>query len=195
MYNTDVIGHASQAGLSGQGSSYSRRFKCEGRPITRTKHELLADLREVFRRWEKLLASKSQDEITARRAPEDWSISDVVAHLTAWQQVSIARLEAALLETEPEFPTWLGGVDPFLAESNVDDFNSRICAIARDQPWSSVWRGWAAGFIRFLELAEAIPENIMLDTERYPWLRGYALSAVLQGSCEHHQEHLEPLLA
>jgi hypothetical protein len=25
---------------------------------------------------------------------------------------------------------------------------------------------------------------------RYPWLKGYALSVVLQGSCEHHHEHL-----
>lgn len=169
----------------------NRRSGREWRPITSNKHELLASLREVFRSWEKLLAAKSEEDITARRGPEDWSISDVIAHLTAWQQVSIARLEAALLETEPEFPAWLAGADPFCAEDNVDDFNSRIYRISRGQSWSSVYRDWTEGFIRFLELAEAIPENRMLDTERYPWLQGYALSAVLQGSWEHHQEHLE----
>jgi hypothetical protein len=35
----------------------------------------------------------------------------------------------------------------------------------------------------------------MFDTKRYPWLGGYALSAVLEGSLEHHREHLDQALA
>lgn len=35
----------------------------------------------------------------------------------------------------------------------------------------------------------------MLDAHRYRWQRGYALSAVIEGSCGHHQEHIEDLFA
>jgi hypothetical protein len=35
-----------------------------------------------------------------------------------------------------------------------------------------------------------------MDIEKYPWLKGFALFDVLQGSYEHHHiDHLEPLLA
>jgi hypothetical protein len=30
-----------------------------------------------------------------------------------------------------------------------------------------------------------------MDAERFPWRKGYALSDVLRGSWESHQEHLE----
>lgn len=34
-----------------------------------------------------------------------------------------------------------------------------------------------------------------MDSNRYPWLKGYALSDVLIGSYDHHhEEHLGPLL-
>jgi hypothetical protein len=45
-----------------------------------------------------------------------------------------------------------------------------------------------------LELAESIPEKDLLEIGKYPWLREYPLSAVLLGSYEHHEEHLEPLI-
>jgi hypothetical protein len=55
---------------------------------------------------------------------------------------------------------------------------------------------WRDGFLRLLELAAAIPEQDLLDTKKYPWLKGYALFDVLKGSYEHHHiDHLEPLQA
>lgn len=156
------------------------------------KQELLSRVRAVFNSWEKLLSGKSEEEITASGSG-GWSIKDVIAHLGAWQQISIARLEAALLDTHPAFPTWLAGSDPFLAEDQADEFNARIYQLTRYQPWPTVHRAWQDGYQRFLSLAETIPVEKVFDTERYPWLNGYALSAVLEGSCEHHQEHLEGL--
>jgi hypothetical protein len=47
-----------------------------------------------------------------------------------------------------------------------------------------------------MQLAEQIPDEALMDPARYPWLKGYALFAVLQGLYEHHHvDHFEPLLA
>ncbi len=159
------------------------------------KQELLASSRTAFDKWEEILAGRTEQQIIARARPGEWSISDIVAHLTAWQQVSIARLEAALRDSEPEYPAWLGGADPFFAEEHVDDFNARIHALHRDEPWPTVYRSWRGGYQRFLELCEAVPEKDMFETGRYGWLKGHALAAVLEGWTEHHQEHYESLSA
>jgi hypothetical protein len=73
------------------------------------KEHILAALREQFNRWEELLASMSEAQLTTPHLPSHWSTKDEIAHLWAWQQRSIARLEAALSNREPEFPKWLPG--------------------------------------------------------------------------------------
>jgi hypothetical protein len=155
--------------------------------------ELLANLRTIFRRWEDRLAVIGEEEATARRLEGEWAIRDVVLHLRAWQQVSVARLQAALLDAEPYWPAWLEGTDPFFAEEHRDEFNARIRESCRDQPWRSVHRDWREGFLQLMELAGAIPEDTLTDAERYSWLKGYTLSDVLRGSWEHHQEHLQAI--
>lgn len=168
------------------------------------KEQLLSMLKEDFNRWEELLAGMSEEQITAVQLPSELTVKDIVAHLWAWQQISVARLEAALHKREPEYPALaeLGGEtgaqgtasarDP---DEEVDRVNAWIYESYRDKPWRRVYADWRGQFLRFLELGEEIPEKEMLETGRYRWLREYPLSAVLQGSYEHHEEHLELLLA
>lgn len=158
------------------------------------KRQLMTALRDEFNRWEELLAGMSEAQITAPHLPTSLSIKDVLAHLMAWQQISIARLEAARLNREPIYPGWPAEFDP--DSHNVDHINAWIYETYRDQPWSSVYPAWQAGFLQFLQWAETIPEHDLLGEGRYPWLHGYALAEVLLGSYEHHHiDHLEPLLA
>lgn len=159
------------------------------------KAQILAMLQEEFERWEALLAGLGERRITARVLPGNWSVKDVMAHLRAWQQRSIARLEAALDDREPEFP-WEPAEADESSEDDPDETNAWIYETYRDQPWPAVYQSWREGFVRFLTLGEAIPEEDLLDPMRYPWLGGQPLSMVLTSSYDHHhQEHLEPLVA
>jgi hypothetical protein len=158
------------------------------------KEHILTALREQFDRWEELLASLSVGQITVPLLPSRWSIKDVIAHLMAWQQRSIARMEAALFDREPEFPRWLPEVDPD-SEDNPDQTNAWIYETYREQSWSKVHQNWRAGFLHFLESGEGISEKDLLDSGRYRWLNGYPLAWILLASYDHHQEHLEKLLA
>jgi hypothetical protein len=158
------------------------------------KTQIITMLREEFNRWEELLNGISEEQITASNRIADMSIKDIVAHLTVWQQINVARLEAAQYNKEPEYPKWHPEFDP---ESNEElaKINAWIYETRHERPWSDVHREWKERFLRFLELSESIPEKDLLEIGKYPWLREYPLSAVLLGSCEHHEEHLEPLLA
>ena len=158
------------------------------------KKQIITMLKEEFNRWEELLAGMSEEQITAPHLPSNLSIKDVIAHLRAWQQRSVARLEAALLNREPEFPKWPAELDPD-SEDDPDQINAWIYETYREQPWSKVHQNWSEGFLRFLELGEGIPEKDLLDAGRYPWLEGHPLAFILLASYDHHQEHLEKLLA
>ncbi len=157
---------------------------------TLRKQQLVEESRAAYERWDALLAAKSDAEIETERGTAAWSLKDVVAHLMAWQQLSNARLEAALHDREPDLPAWLGGASPFFPEELLGDFNGRIRDIHRSDPWAAVHRAWRDGFLRFLELTAAMPEDKLFD-QRYAWLRGEPLSAVVEGSCGHHNEHFK----
>jgi hypothetical protein len=158
------------------------------------KHHLLSALRAEFERCEKLLASLGEEEITSPLAPSTWTIKDVIAHLWAWQHRSIARVQPAQIDREPEFPNWPTEFDPDGGDG-PDQVNAWIYESHRYEPWSSVHCKWHEGFQQFLEAANAISEEDLLETS-YPWMQGYPLYTVLVSSCAHHHvEHFEPLRA
>jgi hypothetical protein len=156
------------------------------------KEHILTALREQFNHWDELLASMTYEEIIEPNLPSGWSVKDVIAHLKVWQQRSIARMEAAASDREPNFPVWIPDLDPD-GEGNTDKTNAWIYETCRQLPWSKVHRDWREGFIRFLDSGKGVSEKDLLDSGRYPWLEGYPLAIVLLASYDHHQEHLEKL--
>ena len=158
------------------------------------KTHLLIALREQLERWEDLLALLSESQLTSPMLPWHWSPKDVLAHLAAWQQISTARMEAALAERAPQFPAWVPGADPD-AEEVLEQINALIYATHREQPWTTVQHNWRTGYLRLLAAAEQVGEKDLLDAGRYAWLEGRPLVMVLLGTYDHHLEHSEELLA
>jgi hypothetical protein len=158
------------------------------------KTHILAALREQALHWEELLLNISEDQITTPRFDLDWSIQDMVAHLWGWQQISTARLQAAALNRELEYPAWLMEI-PGDWEEDVDRTNAWIYQNNHARPWSQVHQNWREGYLQMLNSTEPIVEKDLLDKERYTWLHGYSPLDVLIGSYDHHQEHYEKVMA
>jgi hypothetical protein len=154
------------------------------------KGHILAALREQFESWEKLVASLNEEEITAPHFDLNWSIKDVMAHLWAWQQISIARMEGGVQNREPKFPQWIvESIENW--EEDADRVNALTFERNHEKPWLEINQNWKNGFLRFLELGDTISERDLLDGDRYPWLKGYSLAFILVASYDHHQEHIE----
>jgi hypothetical protein len=154
---------------------------------------ILAAQRQEFSRWEDMLAGINEETAAVFHPSAGMSIKDVVAHLMAWQQLSIARLEAARLNREPALPDWLAGEDPE-SEEHIDQFNATIQATYAPRPWAAVHQAWRDGYRRLVALAEETPPDDLMAAGKYPWLNGNALLDVVLGSLEHHVEHAEALL-
>ena len=159
------------------------------------QQKLLEMMKAEFDRWEALLGGLSEAQILAPYLPAHLSIKDVMGHLRAWQSRSIARVEGAQRDREPEFPPWPAELHPD-SEDNLDAVNAWIYETYRDQPWSSVHRDWRNGFLCLMELGASIPEADMIAPNRYTWMHGQPLALVYQSSYEHHHdEHYGPLSA
>ncbi|HEX5689189.1 MAG TPA: maleylpyruvate isomerase N-terminal domain-containing protein, partial [Roseiflexaceae bacterium] len=106
------------------------------------QQEPVAALRAEFERWQAMLSNLSEAQVSDPQLAEGWSIKDVVAHLWQWQQRSVARVEAALQDREPDYPAWPELLDPE-EEGEPHELNAWLYAQAHDLPWSNVYQSWS----------------------------------------------------
>jgi hypothetical protein len=159
------------------------------------KQELVTQLNDVFEAWETELGQYDTDWLTTPgHVEEERSVKDILAHLTGWQQVSVARLEAARDGKEPNYPRWSPELD-VVHETDNNAVNAWIFGAYSAKTWDEVHDEWRDRFRYVLELAGAIPEEKWFIPGVPAWLGEYQLSAVLEGSWEHHSEHLDELKA
>lgn len=154
---------------------------------------IITKLKDEFEQWNQFLAKLTEAQVSTPNQYGRMSIKDVLAHLMAWQQISIARLEAGLEDRLPVYPGW--PLEFFTSDEDLDKINAWIYDLYQALSWSEVYQLWKDGYLRFLNLAENFPKPALQEKTKYPWLDGYDMEAVLYGSYNHHEEHLVPLLA
>ncbi len=145
--------------------------------------ELQALLWRMRAELERLVAEAGPTHLDIPGAAGDWTIKDVIAHLTAWRWWSVARLEGAVRDEGPT-PPW----GPDRDEDDADDIqriNQRFYEEGRDRPVAEVLRDSRATLDRLEAALLALPEAGLLAADRYPWLGGYPAAALITGSAEH----------
>jgi hypothetical protein len=162
---------------------------------TMTEKELiLIQLKQVFTQWQDLLASLDEEQITSPLTPSAWTVKDIVAHMWAWQQGSVARMQAALQDRQPAYPDWwlANGPNPV---ADLDRTNVWIYQANRERPWHNVYSLWRDQFQLYIVLTSRLAENDLLTPRRYTWMGVLAIADSCLISIEHHQEHLDDLKA
>ncbi len=149
-----------------------------------TKSEMLTLLREEFNRWDQILSGLSDEQVQAILY-DNRSIKDEVAHLWMWQRLSRARVKAAIDGAEPDLSWWHEAYEPE-DEDHIDDINEWIYQSNKPTDWDTVVENWRSGFQNFIDMASTVPEADLIQADKYAWLNGYPLMAVLDGTYDHH---------
>jgi Protein of unknown function (DUF1706). len=154
------------------------------------KEHMLTALAEQLNKWEVLLSGLTEKEINTALTGSEWTLKDGMAHLMAWLQRSVAKLEAAQQKREPLYPQWAAGVKADTPEGD-ELMNAWLYEAHKHDAWEQVHLNWHDAYVRLLNLAQGFEERELLDSSRYPWLEGYSLADVLLGAYDHHAEHLD----
>ncbi len=137
------------------------------------KADLLNWLQNEYRRWELFLDEFGRERLDQPGVIGQWSMKDVVAHLTGWQLGLVARLGAAQRgEPEPP-PPWPAHLE------NEDAINAWIYETNRERSVREVLDASQQVFQQLIVIIESLPEDLQVDTVRisgqeyYPiWVGG-----------------------
>ena len=135
------------------------------------KSELLNWLQEEYQKWEAFLDQISPTRMDQLGVNGDWSMKDIVAHLTGWNRWLVARLQAAQ-RSEPEPPP------PWPAHLQTDDeINAWIYESNQGRSVRAVLDESHQVFQQLLAVIEGLPDEVLieqkwhlvwLDDKRFP---------------------------
>jgi hypothetical protein len=150
-----------------------------------SKDQLLSALQNEQAGWKRLLDDIGEARMTEPGVAGEWSIKDIVAHLTGWRRRTVGRFQAALKHEPEPAPPW----PPHLRETQTDDeINAWIYASNRDRPLADILQESDVVFQQLVDTLSAFPEAELLDPNRFGWMEGEPLSgAALFG--HFHEEH------
>jgi hypothetical protein len=134
------------------------------------KSELLNGVRKEYQQWEALLDQIGEARMHQPGVAADWSIKDIVAHLTGWRRRTVARLQAAQRgEGEPP-PYW-----PAHLQTD-DEINAWIYEANHGRSVREVLDDSDQVFQQLLAAIEGLPDQVLSDPARYlPWLEAESI--------------------
>jgi hypothetical protein len=121
------------------------------------KAELLDWLQGEYQKWEAFIAQVSPAGMDQHGVNGDWSMKDVVAHLTGWNRWLVARLQAAG-SREPEPPP------PWPADLQTDDeINAWIYESYRGRSAGDILKETQRVHQQLVGVVESLPEDVRIE--------------------------------
>jgi hypothetical protein len=145
---------------------------------------ILALVEAEWHRFDRAAAAIPPGEASAVKVVGEWTVKDIIAHVTAWEQRLLSWLEAA---ARGEAPT---NADPIACGQEVDTWNARVHARNKDRPLAEI-RAEAQrthrDLVRMLVGIPSDPNNpwwSLWPPDLTPW------DVIAANTYDHYPEHL-----
>ena len=146
-----------------------------------TKDELINKIEGEWGNLQASLDGLTEEQMHQPGVVGDWTIKDILAHITAWQ----TRLITALFKAEKGFTpdTTEGG-------PTVDQLNEKFYREMKDRPFDQVWDDLDSSYHQLLGRLAGWKEKDLFDPKRFRWMQGEPFEVYIAGdSYEHYAEH------
>jgi hypothetical protein len=123
------------------------------------KRQLLTRLDKAWRAFKASYAGLSDSQLTERGVTGAWSVRDILAHVTTWEEEALKHLPFILKGGKPpRYSVTYGGIDAF---------NAQMTEQKRELPLSEVLRQLDDTHRRLIDLIQSAPEDEFTRETRF----------------------------
>jgi hypothetical protein len=144
------------------------------------KAQLLEAMQTEHTALDKVLADLTPEQMTAVSAATPWSIKDILAHLSAWEQLCLGWYKAGQRGQTPALPAegfnW----------AQIPALNKQIFETHRARPLAEVKQQYQASYRRIYKTVEAISEEELFTPRLYAWTNKNALATYFISATSSH---------
>ncbi|MFQ5645263.1 MAG: ClbS/DfsB family four-helix bundle protein [Thiogranum sp.] len=151
------------------------------------KAELLDAMQTKRARWETLLAQVGEERMTQAGVEGEWSVKDIIAHVTAYERWVEVRLQSALRGQPAQLEA---------DQMDLDQCNAWIFKENRNRPLHDVLAESQQVFQQLLATVQALSDEDLTDPRRLEpfldpvWTGGLPLwKCIAADSYEHYHQH------
>ncbi len=144
------------------------------------KTEFITKIRSARQEWESALAGLDEAQMLQPRTCGDWSIKDVIAHITWYEREMVGVLEAHAL------------IGSDLWNLPLEQRNAAIHAVNKDRPLRDVLAEAKLVSGDLLRLLPTLSEADLSDASRFPGMSAEWLpwEVIASNTFEHYADHL-----
>ena len=148
-----------------------------------TKSDLLAVIQTERKRLVSLLDGLSETQMIEAKVEADWSIKDILAHISAWERLAMDRIHAAQTGEDLNFPLIAG-------DNFVDEFNAQIYEKHKNQSLEAVRQEFEQSHQAFLAQIEALDEKFLPKKLNFDWSGKLTYQVMISANTHwHYAEH------
>lgn len=118
----------------------------------------------------------------------DWSVKDILVHLSLWESELVTLLWQARQGRKPG--------TALLGQESVDELNARWFEMHKDRPIEQVLEDFHAVRRQTARRVDSYTDRELGDPDLFPWLKGETLERwIAEDSYEHENEHAAQIIA
>src|SRR5215469_6106343 len=122
------------------------------------KQQLLKQLEKAWKTLEESYAGLSDSQLTEPGVMDNWSVKDILAHVTTWEEEALKYLPLILT----------GGKPPrYIRYGGIDAFNAQMAEQKRGLSLSGVQRQLNETHRRLLDYLQSVPEEHIARETRF----------------------------
>jgi hypothetical protein len=150
-----------------------------------SKEELLARIESAYLAFDSTLSQISELQTTQPGVVEEWSVKDIVAHITFWQEFLFSQIRAVLQgQSVPKLTSE--------SEAETSRINREAVLQSRSLSWSEVHSNFQHSVRAVLQTVEALSETDLFVPGRFQAVDSEALWRCIAGETyEHYQLHTQ----
>jgi len=146
------------------------------------KGKLISSLTDGRQEFLNLLENFSRDEMVIPGVIDQWSLKDLLVHLTRWEAELVKLLWQAKQGNKP--------IKVHFNQNGIDAINERWYQESRSRAMDIVWNDFLAVRQQTVRRVKEFRESELNDQDHYPWLESKPLwQWIAVDSYEHETEH------
>ena len=147
-----------------------------------------AELMELIRReraaLENTLSQLAEEQLLQLLGPDGWTVKDLLAHITIWEQRMVQWTRESLRGYTPERPA------PEMTWDDLDRLNQINYEESRDRPLDSVLGEFNRSYLQVLQIVGELTQEDLFDPMRFVWRHSDPMwHMVAANTWWHYREH------
>jgi hypothetical protein len=152
-----------------------------------TKDELLSEFDREWAKIERTCASMGEAQMCAPGLQGEWSMKDILAHISAWEKFFLDRMGYVMTGHHPQYPS-------MQTEEDVRRFNAQVYEENKDRPLTSVVIEFRSLYQGVLTVIQALNDEQLSQPYTYDFAADHItlLDLIRANTTEHYRQHCPP---